>query len=180
MLTTRSLIAAVPPSFIFYMLMSISLTGCTAVATVDPDTSPLTSGSSSEERNSVTVCPVTEPVWAKPPDDPAVDGSPEFGYYFVNQDRSIYASAWWTGEEEDHLRVSEEGIKVGWFRPTGAVLEITGHRLDGQSPPVEAHVPCCYPTRFQATGLIFPTEGCWEVNAQAAGSALSFVVIVKP
>ena len=34
--------------------------------------------------------------------------------------------------------------------------------------------------RFQATGLIFPTEGCWEVTAKAADSVLSFVVRVEP
>lgn len=125
-------------------------------------------------------CRLTEPVWAKPPDDAAVQGLPAFGYYFVNEDRSIWASAWWMGREEDHLRASEDGIKVGWFRPAGAALEISGQRLDGPAPALEAHVPCCYPTRFQATGLIFPTEGCWTVTAKAAERELSFVVRVEP
>jgi hypothetical protein len=132
------------------------------------------------ESTSASTCPLTEPVWDKPPDDSAVQGSPGYGYYFVNEDRSIWASAWWTEQEEYHLRVSEEGVKVGWFRPAGAALVITGQRIDAQAAPLEAHVPCCYPTRFQATGLIFPTEGCWEVTAKAAESALSFVVWVEP
>jgi hypothetical protein len=119
-------------------------------------------------------------VWAKPPEDPAVDGTPEFGYYFLNQDRSMWASAWWTEVEEVHLRAGEEGIKIGWFRPEGVPLEITGQRLDGEAPPLDAHVPCCYPTRFQSSGLIFPTPGCWEVNAQAGESELSFVLWVAP
>jgi len=97
----------------------------------------------------------------------------------VNEDRSIWASAWWTETEDSPLRASEEGVKVGWFRPAGAALEITGQRLDGTAPPLEAHIPCCYPTRFQATGLFFPT-GCWEVAAKAAESKLSFVVWVEP
>lgn len=92
----------------------------------------------------------------------------------------MWASAWWSEAEEYHLRASEEGVKVGWFRPAGATLEITGRRLDAQAPALHAHVPCCYPTRFQATGLIFPTEGCWEVTANAADRALSFVVRVEP
>jgi hypothetical protein len=125
-------------------------------------------------------CRPTEPVWAKPPKDAAVQNSPEFGYYFVNEDRSMWASAWWVDQEAFPWRVSEEGIKVGWFRPAGATLEITGQRLDGPAPPLEAHVPCCYPTRFQATGLIFPTEGCWAVTAKAAESELSFVVWIEP
>lgn len=125
-------------------------------------------------------CRLTEPVWAKPPDDTAVQNPPEFGYYFVNEDRSIWASAWWVGREADQLRASEDGIKVGWFRPAGATLEISGQRLDGPAPALKAHVPCCYPTRFQATGLIFPAEGCWTVTATAAKRELSFVVWVEP
>jgi hypothetical protein len=95
----------------------------------------------------------------------------------VNEDRSIWASAYWG---EYHLRAGEEGNKVGWFRPAGAELEITGQRLDGEAPPLEAHASCCYPTRFQASGLYFPTEGCWEVIAKAQDKELSFVVRVEP
>ena len=73
-------------------------------------------------------CPLTEPVWVKPPDDSAVLTPPEFGYYFVNADRSIWASAWFT--EEYPLRAGEDGNKMGWFRPAGATLEITGRRID--------------------------------------------------
>ncbi len=179
MLTTRMIVVPVPRLFIFYLLMSIVLTGCMAIDTMDPGTSPLTPSASPAESTSAGACPVSEPVWAKPPDDSAVQGSPDYGYYYVNQDRSMWASAWWTEAEDYQLRASEDGIKVGWFRPAGAVLEITGQRLDGPAPPLEAHVPCCYPTRFQATGLTFPTEGCWEVTAKAGDSELSFVVSVE-
>jgi hypothetical protein len=125
-------------------------------------------------------CSVTEPAWVLPPEDSAVQNAPAFGYYYVNEDSSIWASAWWTGQEDYPLRAGGEGNKVGWFRPVGAELEITGKRLDGSAPPLEAHVPCCYPTRFQATGIYFPTEGCWEVTAKAGDSELSFVVRVEP
>ncbi|MFC1996939.1 hypothetical protein ACFLXI_04950 [Chloroflexota bacterium] len=123
---------------------------------------------------------MTEPIWEKPPEDPAVSGTPEEGYYYVNDDSSIWASAWWTDQEEYSLSASQEDIKMGWFRPAGAALEITGQRIDAEAPPLEAHIPCCYPTRFQATGLEFPTEGCWEVTATAADSELAFVVWVEP
>lgn len=125
-------------------------------------------------------CPVTEPVWVKPPEDGAILNPPEYGYYFVNEDSSIMASAWWAEPLEDYPLILEEGIKVGWFRPEGAELIITGKRLDAESPPLESHVPCCYPTRFQATGLYFPAEGCWEVNAKAADKELTFVVWLEP
>ncbi|HSL44089.1 MAG TPA: hypothetical protein VK897_11700 [Anaerolineales bacterium] len=124
-------------------------------------------------------CPITEPVWAKPPEDSAVLDPPTYGYYYINGDRSIWASAWWA-EQGEPLRVSEEGIKVGWFRPAGAELLITGQRLDGTAPPLEAETGCCYPTRFQASGLYFPTEGCWEVTARAEDRELLFVVWVEP
>lgn len=162
-----------------FLLAGILLTACTAVDIRDSVTSSLAPGAS-DESDPAKSCLVTEPLWVKPPDDSAVQGSPAYGYYFVNEDRSIWASSWWTGQEEYPLRVSDRGVKVGWFRPAGAVLEITGRRLDGQSPPFEVHVPCCYPTRFQATGLIFPVEGCWQVSAKAEDKELSFVVWVEP
>lgn len=176
----RMIEVAIRHFLIFFLLPAVLLTGCSAIHTIDFGSPTRTPGASPAEETSSSACPVTEPVWAKPPDDPAVQGSPEHGYYFVNEDRSIWASAWWTEEEEDHLRVSEEGVKVGWFRPAGATLEITGQRLDTETPSLEAHVPCCYPTRFQATGLSFPTDGCWEITAKAAESVLSFVVSVGP
>jgi hypothetical protein len=152
---------AKPGYFIFMLLMSIVSTACTAMNTAARD------------------CPVTEPTWAKPPEDSAVQNAPAYGYYFVNEDRSMWASAWRTEQEENYLRAGED-IKMGWFRPAGAGLEITGQRLDGEAYTLETHIPCCYPTRFQATGLVFPTEGCWEVNATAEDRQLSFVVWVGP
>jgi hypothetical protein len=125
-------------------------------------------------------CAPTEPVWIKPPDDAAVQNSPEYGHYYVDKDQSLWASAWWAGQDGYRLQAGKEGVKVGWFRPAGATLKITGRRLDASAPALEASVPCCYPTRFQATGLYFPTEGCWEVSASAAESTLSFIVSVAP
>lgn len=125
-------------------------------------------------------CPQTEPAWITPPDDAAVLDPPQPGYYFVNEDSSIWASAWWTGRAGARPQVSEDGIKVGWFRPAGATLTISGQRLDAQAAPFAAEIPCCYPTRFQATGLYFPSEGCWEVTARAGDRELSFVVWVEP
>ena len=149
MLTAPMKVFAKPHSFIFHLLISIALTACTAMNTAARD------------------CPITEPDWALPPEDSAVQDAPAHGYYFVNEDRSMWASAWWTKQDENYLRAGEEGIKVGWFRPAGPELEVTGQRLDAQAPPLEFHAPCCYPTRFQASGVGFPTPGCWEVTARA-------------
>jgi hypothetical protein len=77
------------------------------------------------------------------------------------------------------------GMKFGWTRGIPGRLRITGHRLDGEAPPLRSHIPCCYgendETGFQATYLIFPTPGCWEVVAQVGDrtdSKLSFVTKV--
>lgn len=162
------------------MLVSIVIAGCVPANTGEPGVTSRTRVASPAASLSAASCPVTEPVWARPPEDSAVQNPPEFGYYYVNQDRTIWASAWWWKSEEFPLRVSEEGTKVGWFRPEGAALQITGRRLDNQAPPLDAQVPCCYPTRFQASGLYFPAEGCWEVNAKVADSQLTFIVRVEP
>lgn len=168
-------------------LVCILLVACTPISLAAPGNQETqaqveTSEGTTEDENvtgdtPVSSCPLTEPVWAKPPEDSAVQSAPVPGYYFVNDDRSIWTSAWWW-EEGYSLGVSEDGIKVGWFRPAGALLEITGQRIDGEAPPMEAHIPCCYPSQFQATGLIFPTEGCWEITAKAEKSELTFVIQV--
>ena len=159
--------------------MGILLTACTSTRTADPTPPASTSIVSSTETASANACPLTEPAWAKPPEDSAVQNVPAYGYYFVNEDNSMWASAWWTEREENYLRAGED-IKVGWFRPAGATVEITGQRLDGKADALETHIPCCYPTRFQATGLVFPTNGCWEVIARAEDRELSFVIWVEP
>jgi hypothetical protein len=122
---------------------------------------------------------LTEPLRAKPPEDPAVLDPPAYGDYFVNEDRSIWASASWATEAEHAMNVSKEWIKVAWFRPAGAELLVTGRRLDGDAPPMEFEASCCYPTRFQASGLYFTTEGCWKITANAAGKELTFVVRIE-
>ncbi len=164
---------------ILLSLIPIALSNCVAPDQIPPAAS--TQAATSFPVNPLdTACPVSEPAWAKPPDDTAIRSTPAYGYYFINRDQSIWASAWWEEAEDYPLRASKDGIKVGWFRPAGETLEITGRRLDGHSPPLETHIPCCYPTRFQSSGLYFPGEGCWEITASAGESVLSFIVRVEP
>jgi hypothetical protein len=166
-------------SFIYFLLVCVLLTGCerfekpAAASLQTPSAIP-------SPGNPVADCPVTQPEWVKPPDDRAVMNPPEFGDYIVNADRSIWASAWWFEDEAYPLRAGKECNKIGWFRPAGAELEITGWRLDAQASPLKTYIPSGYPTRFQATGLYFPTPGCWEVTASAADSLITYVVEVEP
>jgi len=40
-------------------------------------------------------------------------------------------------------------------------------------------VPCCYgDAGFQASGVIFPTEGCWQVTGRVGTASLTFVTVV--
>jgi hypothetical protein len=159
-------------SFTFCLWMGIALAACSP-------TTPETTHPSLTDTNQAS-CPVTAPEWLSPPEDSAVDNPPTYSYYYTNTDGSILASAWWEESDEYRLRADPQGVKTGWFRPAGETLEITGHRLDGEAPPLESNIPCCYPTRFQASGLYFPTEGCWEIRARAGDSELTFIVWVDP
>jgi hypothetical protein len=76
------------------------------------------------------------------------------------------------------------GMKFPWERGVAGKLGATGRRLDADAPPLESEFKCCYgKTGFQASYLIFPTPGCWEVTAQIGerdDSRLTFITrIVK-
>jgi len=124
-------------------------------------------------------CPVTQPQRLKPPQDAAIPDEPQFGNFITNPDQSILVGDWWTGQTEPYL-VADKNLKVGWFRPAGAKLEISGHPLHSDTPLLDAETPDGYPTRFTPSGLMFSTAGCWQITATAANSKLTFVVYVAP
>jgi hypothetical protein len=63
-------------------------------------------------------------------------------------------------------------------------LVVTGHRLDGESPPLRFYGA----TNAMAddigeamlTGVEFPALGCWEVRGEYKKNELKFVVWVAP
>jgi hypothetical protein len=66
-----------------------------------------------------------------------------------------------------------------WHAGAGESLTIEGRRLDADAPPLTASIPDGYQgSSFQATGLIFPMEGCWEVKGRAGPDSLTFVTRV--
>jgi len=70
------------------------------------------------------------------------------------------------------------GIKMGWWRNiAGSQLEITGRRIDAPAAPLRAYMSP-YPDHFQATYVVFPTPGCWEVIASTGQESLTFVLAV--
>jgi hypothetical protein len=70
------------------------------------------------------------------------------------------------------------GMKFPWWRAVRGRLHIDGHRLDGTAPPLRVEMSDYGPTGFQASGLIFPTQGCWEVTGRAGPASLTFVTLV--
>ncbi len=71
---------------------------------------------------------------------------------------------------DDAFVVDPTGQKIAWYRETRGRLRVTGERLVGDAPPLEADVPDGYGTTgFQASGLTFSSPGCWEVVANVGG-----------
>jgi hypothetical protein len=124
------------------------------------------------------ICPVTVANDSVPPGEGPSDDVPQ---YHGN-------GALWTAlppfgvvvaRPEDVGKKGDVGMKFGWWRGVKGTLAISGHRLDGKAGPVRAEIPDGYgPTGFQASGIDFPTEGCWEVTGRVGTSHLTFVVIV--
>jgi hypothetical protein len=68
--------------------------------------------------------------------------------------------------------------KYGWWRAGSGKINIAGRRLDAAAPPLRAHIPNGYSAGFQATGLTFPTTGCWRVTGRYGRASLTFTVLV--
>jgi hypothetical protein len=72
-------------------------------------------------------------------------------------------------------------MKFPWWRGEGirGSIEVSGTRLDRRGSGVTAEMPAGYgDTGFQASALVFPSEGCWEVTARVGDAELTFIVEV--
>jgi hypothetical protein len=115
-------------------------------------------------------CEVSRAVADRPPDDPHAStfASPNATWY-ANDERTLWA--WWWG------KTSTGDYKVLWVRPVGAELKVSGRRLDADALTLQARIPDGYSRySYQASGLVFPSSGCWEVVASAGDARLKFVV----
>ena len=70
------------------------------------------------------------------------------------------------------------GMKFGWYRLTSGELTITGRRLDAPAPLAWGQTSGYGLTGFNASGVIFPTAGCWQVTGHVGRAALTFVTFV--
>jgi hypothetical protein len=184
-----------------FLLLGMALAGCAPVtpptstpaaaasptgrnATPSPSSSILATGTNVASASPLTIadaesCPVTKPGKA-----PAEIGDRLFGsgLAFGNTDLWVGGLGPAGVIPADSRFVESDGSigwKLGWWRIVPGTLTITGRRLDAPAPPLRASVPDGYgPTGFQASGVYFSTEGCWEVSGTVGGSKLTFVTFV--
>ncbi len=120
----------------------------------------------------VDPCPITHPNGSKPP-------GPTFGAEF-HGNGSIWVGLWhsnvvvWNAQPDGSVET-----KFGWWRGVPGTLRIEGHRLDAPAPSLIGHVPNGYgDSGFQASGITFPSEGCWQVTGRVGEASLTFVTLV--
>lgn len=131
----------------------------------------------------IASCPVSLPNVSKSPNEYYV--STDTG--LQNADGTLFTSYTWSQGAIIFARkgpgyVSPDGslaMKWGWWRGVPGNLTIEGRRLDAPAPALRADIPEGYgDSGFQATGLIFPTQGCWEVTGIVGNARLTFVTLV--
>lgn len=159
------------------ILLALLAIGCGGQprSTLPPATpqaaAPTPTSAPTVQARSGDACPITKPTQV-PPTDTDVFGDGPGAEWYCSPDNELCAvknGPWSAG-----------GWKIGWRKPRGASLQVTGRRLDATAPPLRASIPDGYFGTFQSSGLTFPSAGCWQVEARAAASTLRFVVTVAP
>jgi hypothetical protein len=168
------------------LLAAVALTGCGGGRSASAPSSASPGTATSGPGRPVTLadagrCPATRPSTVGPagvsPDD-------FFGWGASYGNGRLWVGGLWPGGviaagPEFVQPDGSVGMKFGWWRAAPGGLRITGRRLDGPAPPLRADVPAGYgQAGFQASGVDFPTEGCWEVTGAVAEATLTFVTFV--
>ena len=98
-----------------------------------------------------------------------------FGSAMAHGNKSLWVGALWphgvviiTADNIDSRGYL--GMKFGWYRLKSGFLRITGKRLDAPAPPLQAITGGYGMFAFNASDVIFPTEGCWRVTGMSAGT----------
>jgi hypothetical protein len=69
--------------------------------------------------------------------------------------------------------------KFPWVRLVRGAISITGRRLDGPARPARGDASNGDgPIGFNSSGIVFPTEGCWEITGNIHRHQLTFIVRV--
>ena len=164
--------------------LAVTLLGCTGTPASTSSTSPASPATTTAPRP-VTMagarnCPVTigHPV---PSSKPWREGL--FGWQRAYGNGSLWVGALWPHgvvivTPDDVELDGRLGMKFGWYRLTSGFLTITGRRLDAPAPPASGRASGYGLTGFNASGVIFPTEGCWQVTGRVGRVTLTFVTFV--
>lgn len=122
-------------------------------------------------------CPVTNPNRSNPPGVSAADSTNVHGNGVLWV--SLWPGAVITAGANTLQPDGSIRIKFPWWRGVSGQLKISGGRLDASAPPLRGEVPTGYgDIGFQASGVIFPTVGCWEVTGRAGSAELTVVVLI--
>jgi hypothetical protein len=157
------------------LLAASGLTGCGAGQPAGP-AAATTAGTVDAER-----CPVTLPRDVGPP---GVSPRDFFGWASSYGNGRLWVGGLWpsgviNAGPEYVAKDGSVGMKFGWWRAAAGKLGITGRRLDAPAPPARGIASDGYgDTGFQASGVDFPTEGCWEVTGALPTTRLTFVTLV--
>jgi hypothetical protein len=133
---------------------------------------------SPENAQLTTSCDPTRPNGDTPPGEESSAGHHGNG--------RLYTALWLSGEilaDPSYVEADGSiGMKFPWWRAAGVGaagdLQITGHEISTQMP-IKAAIPEAYGQRFQATGVTFPAEGCYEITGRSGDAQLTFVTKVK-
>ena len=175
---TSFLIAALAAALV--VLGCLSACGQTPRGETPPTLRPSMPASETPEVGETVECTPTAPNGSTPPGEVPSDT------FFGNGEL-------WTTLWEEGTVVFEPG-GAGEIRPDGSLamkwpfvrgeaargqLTVSGRRLDGPAATMTAEVPEGYgDIGFQATALVFPGPGCWEVTARSGEASLTFVTRV--
>jgi hypothetical protein len=161
--------------------VTAALLGCTG----GPAKTPTPAKAATPARASVTMadarhCPVTI-------GHPVPSGKPWrhllFGWQSAHGNGSLWVGGLWPNgiviiTPDDVEPDGRLGMKFGWYRLTSGFLTITGRRLDASAPPASGLASGDRLTGFDASGVMFPTEGCWQVTGRVGRVTLTFVTFV--
>lgn len=136
--------------------------------------------------DAIARCPVSLPNLVKSPDEYYISSESGFG----NLTDTLFIGLWPGGQVYFHPNgpghVGPDGslgMKFWFYRTVPGEVVIGGRRLDAPAPSMHETVlrgvaDGYGETGFHPAGLLFPSEGCWEVTARAGEEELTFVTLV--
>jgi hypothetical protein len=125
----------------------LTAAGCAVPLSIVPKTSS-TQSAAAQRAPSQSLsqgCPVTPTTTESPPSSIAASFS-------LNWHKSADGRLW---ASQPYHWIAPGTPKVVWAKPIGTRLQVSGHRLDGEAPPLKAEVPDGYVSfGYQASTLI--------------------------